>query len=253
MWQWQLDGTINQSKDVDVYDIDLFEAEEDGSIIESLQSKGIKVICYFSAGTYEYYRYDWSEYFSFIKEDESYSGNKPPFAGKMSDWDERWLDIRKIKLLTPIMTSRIQKAVDLGCDAIEPDNMDVYEPDNVAQAKKPIRARHQLRYNKFIANTAHELGISVGLKNDLGQLEQLVEYYDFAVNEQCFEFNECDEYKTFTNKDTNKAVFGAEYKGNPSVFCPKANEMNLSFQKKRKKLDAWRIGCEDYDNQIQLR
>ena len=108
-----------------------------------------------------------------------------------------------------------------------------------------ITAAHQLAYNKFIANTAHSLGMSVGLKNDLDQLSQLVSFYDFAVNEQCFQYQECSGY-TSTFVKANKAVFGAEYQGDPAVFCPTANQMNLSFQKKMLALKQWRIGCENY-------
>jgi len=64
-WQWQLQGKINQSYNVDVYDVDLFDTPT--STIRSLQRKGIKVICYFSAGTYEGWRDDWKQNFNFIK------------------------------------------------------------------------------------------------------------------------------------------------------------------------------------------
>jgi hypothetical protein len=239
-WQWTLQGPINTGLNVDVYDVDLFDTPK--STIQVLQARGIKVICYFSAGTYEGWRSDWKTYFPFIT-GGSYTGGRAPFAGNMADWDERWLDIRYVRLLRPIMTARIRLAVSKGCDAVEPDNMDAYT--NLDEVGKPITAAHQLRYNRMIANTAHQLGMSVGLKNDLDQLPQLVSYYDFAVNEQCFQYNECSAYtSTFVQQD--KAVFGAEYQGNPAVFCPKANQMKLSFQKKTLALKQWRIGCENY-------
>jgi len=140
------------------------------------------------------------------------------------------------------MTSRIELAVAKGCDAIEPDNMDAFQ--NRGEVKAKIKAWHQLRYNRWIAQKAHELGISVGLKNDLDQLGGLVDYYDFAVNEQCFQYKECGRYKVFTDRD--KAVFGAEYSTDPAVFCPSAIAQKLSFQKKKKDLRVWRIGCEKY-------
>ena len=104
-----------------MYDIDLFDntAEQ----IQALKDDGRIVVCYFSAGTFEGWRPDWQQYFPFITS-ETYSGNQLPFAGKMADWDERWLDIREIGLLTPIMRARLQLAKEKGCDAVEPDNMD---------------------------------------------------------------------------------------------------------------------------------
>jgi hypothetical protein len=239
-WQWTLQGPIDTTLNVDVFDVDLFDTPV--STIQALKAKGVKVICYFSAGTYEGWRSDWKTFFPFIT-GSSYTGTRAPFAGNMADWDERWLDIRRIDLLKPIMTSRIKLAVAKGCDAVEPDNMDAYT--NLDEVKKPLTAAHQLAFNKFIANTAHSLGMSVGLKNDLDQLSQLVWFYDFAVNEQCFQYQECSGYTT-TFVKANKAVFGAEYQGDPAVFCPKANQLKLSFQKKTLALKQWRIGCENY-------
>jgi hypothetical protein len=161
----------------------------------------------------------------------------------MSEWDERWLDVRRIRLLRPIMTSRLALAAKKGCDGVEPDIMDAYR--HLPEVRKPIAAADQLRYNRFIANTAHSLGLSVGLKNDVDQLPELVQYFDFAVNEQCFQYEECSVYSaSFVRQD--KAVFGAEYAGDPAAFCPLANRMMLSFQKKRLALGRWRIGCENY-------
>ena len=38
----------------------------------------------------------------------------------------------------------------------------------------------------------------------------MVAYFDFAVNEQCFEYEECEALKPFT--EAGKAIFNAEYK-----------------------------------------
>jgi hypothetical protein len=49
----------------------------------------------------------------------------------------------------------------------------------------------------------------VALKNDLGQIEALVSYYDFSVNELCFEYDECDLLDPFIQ--AGKPVLTAEY------------------------------------------
>ena len=54
--------------------------------------------------------------------------------------------------------------------------------------------------------------------------------FDFAINEQCFEFSECDMLTPFIN--ANKAVFEVEYSLNTSQFCPEANAMNFNALKK---------------------
>lgn len=238
-WQWQINGRLNTHYDVDMYDVDLFDTSK--QTIQSLKNSGKTVICYFSAGTYEGWRPDWKRFFPFIK-NEKYSGSRAPFAGKMSDWDERWLDIRRIDLLSGIMQSRLDLAVDKGCDGVEPDNMDAYT--NGGETGLALRGYDQIVYNKWIARQAHARHLSVGLKNDVDQLAELVGDFDWALNEQCFQYNECDNYDVFVA--ANKAVFGVEYKGNPAVFCRNANGSHFSWLKKKLSLGAWRIGCEDY-------
>jgi hypothetical protein len=238
-WQWQLLGTVDTNLNVDMYDIDLFDVPI--VTIQELKNQGKKIVCYFSAGSYEGWRPDWSQFFDFITGQE-YNGNEPPFAGQMSGWDERWLDIRHVELLRPIMTSRIELAISKGCDAVEPDNVDAYT--NGEETNVPLTYGDQLAYNKMLAEVAHELGISIGLKNDVEQLDDLVDHFDWALNEQCFQYNECSGYEAFVNQD--KAVFGVEYQGDPSNFCPKAKDMGLSWLMKRLDLQVWRQGCEDY-------
>jgi hypothetical protein len=238
-WQWQLQGQIKASKRVDMYDIDLFDAPQE--VIDKLHRDGRIVVCYFSAGSYEGWREDWAQFFDFIEEDKAYEGDEPPFAGKMDGWDERWLDIREIALLTPIMQSRMALAASKGCDAVEPDNMDAYS--NSGETGLELTYGDQIAFNKFIAAEAHAAGLSIGLKNDLDQLEDLVDYFDWALNEQCFEYDECDLYSVFT--DVDKAVFGVEYHGCLCNFCAKARCSNLSWMKKKLSLRSWRRGCDD--------
>ncbi|WP_020405380.1 endo alpha-1,4 polygalactosaminidase [Hahella ganghwensis] len=240
-WQWQLQGNIDHNYDVHVYDVDLFNVSVQE--IAQLKSEGRTVICYFSAGTYEGWRSEWREHFDFITSD-SYNGSEPPFAGNMAEWDERWLDIRRIDLLEPIMTSRLDLAVEKGCDAVEPDNMDAWTNSSEVRLNPALTGDDQLAYNKWLARQAHERGLSIGLKNDIEQLTELVDHFDWALNEQCFQYNECEAYSVFTNAD--KAVFGVEYQGDPANFCARAKQLNLQWMKKKLDLYAWRQGCEDY-------
>lgn len=191
-WHWQLSGTINPSYSVAIYDIDLFDSSE--TLIQQLQSSGKRVICYFSAGSYEEWRSDAA---SFTATD--LGNNLDGWAG------ERWLDIRSSNVRS-IMKKRLDLAVQKGCDGVEPDNMDGYANNSGIS----LTSMDQLEYNRLIANEAHLRDLSVGLKNDLDQVIDLVAYYDFAVNEQCFEYSECDALVPFIN--AGKAVLNAEYK-----------------------------------------
>jgi len=190
-WQWQLTGNINTSYDVDMYDIDLFDTEQ--SVIDTLHSNGKKVICYFSGGSYESWRDDSSAFGAEI------------LGNDLDGWeDEKWLDIRS-EQLKPIMQARLDLAQQKHCDGVEPDNMDGYTNDSGFA----LSASDQLAYNKFIANEARKRGLSVGLKNDLIQIETLEPFFDFVVNEQCHSYSECYYMKPFT--DASKPVFNAEY------------------------------------------
>ena len=223
-WQWQLSGTVDQSYDVDMYDIDMFD--NDADVVASLHVKGRKVIGYFSAGSYENWRPDADEF------PESVLGK--PLEG----WaGERWLDIRQLDILGPIMTARMDLCKEKGFDGIEPDNIDGYVNDTGF----PLTYQDQIVYNMFLANEAHARGLSIGLKNDLDQINDLLSYFDWALNEQCFQYGEYDKLLPFIND--GKAVFQVEYYLKLRQFCPLANELNFNSLKKHINLGAWRKSC----------
>lgn len=222
-WQWQLTGKLDTSVNADVYDIDL--ETNSASTIAQLQAQGRRVICYFSAGSFEPGRSDAGKFPAAVK------------GKKMDGWNELWLDIRDIDGLAPVMLARLDMAVAKGCDAVEPDNVDGYQNDTGF----PLKAADQLAYNRWLADAAHERGLAIGLKNDLDQVKDLVSYFDFAVNEECFAWGECNMLLPFIQAD--KAVFGAEYDTPASSFCAKANELDMDFIRKNLDLDAFRQSC----------
>jgi hypothetical protein len=223
-WQIQLSGRVDVSPDVEVFDLDLFDTPQ--STIDKLHSQDRKVICYFSAGSWEDWRADAADF-------------PPEILGKgLEGWPgEQWLDIRRIDLLTPLMQARLDLAYQKRCDGVDPDNMDGYQNDSGFD----LASSDQLAYNIWIAEQAHARGLAVGLKNDLGQIPELVKHYDWALNEECFQYNECDQLLAFIQ--SGKPVFGIEYQGDPADFCPQANALNFDFLKKRLELDAWQQAC----------
>ena len=225
-WQWQLDtGDVDTSIDVQMYDIDLFDVS--AQTISSLHSDGRIVICYFSAGSYENWRSDATSFPS------------AAIGSQLDDWDgERWLDIRDTTVRS-IMQARLDLAVEKGCDGVEPDNVDGYDNDSGFD----LSASDQLEFNRFLATEAHNRGLSIGLKNDLAQIPQLVTYFDWALNEECFAYNECETLQPFI--DAGKAVFQVEYGGSElqATVCPQANTANFDTLIKNLDLDAWRISC----------
>jgi hypothetical protein len=119
--------------------------------------------------------------------------------------------------------------------------MDGYTNDTGWQGT--ITYAHQLAYNKAIANQAHALGLSVGLKNDLEQIKDLADLYDFGINESCMDFNECDYLKGFTI-DKNKAVFAIDYNGKSAASCTKAQSIKVDMVFKNQNLDAADAFCD---------
>jgi hypothetical protein len=222
-WQWQLSGRLDTSVDVPVYDIDGFD--HDADTVAALHDDGRKVICYLSTGAWEDWRPDADAFPKSV-------------LGRGNGWKgERWLDIRRTDVLEPLMAARMDMCREKGFDAVEPDNMDGY-----ANATGfPLTAADQLRYNRLIARLAHDRGMAVGLKNDLDQIPELVADFDFAVNEQCAQYEECDTLTPFIEAD--KAVFHVEYELPTRSFCPEVRELGFSSMLKRYDLDAWRRAC----------
>lgn len=232
-WQWQLTGTIDSSYQVGVYDIDLVETSQ--STIDNLKAQGRRVVCYFSAGTAENWRPDYSK---FLPSD---------LGNNVQGWSgERWVDTRSTNVRN-IMSARLDLAASKGCDGVEPDNVDGYTNN----PGFPLNSSTQADFNLFIANAAHTRQLAVALKNDIEQLATLGASFDFAINEQCHAFNECGAYSAFLA--SGKAVFNAEYaskyvqntNGARDQLCQAAKAANLRTLVLPQALnDSFRFSCD---------
>jgi hypothetical protein len=222
-WQWQLAGSIDTSVKVAVYDVD--GVETTAAQVGALHAAGSKVICYVDAGGYEDYRPD--------------AGSFPASVlGSSNGWPgQRWLDIRQISVLEPIMAARLDTCHRKGFDAVEADEVDGYANDTGF----PLTAQDQLAYDRMLAQLAHERSMSIGLKNDLDQVPQLVNDFQFAIDEQCFQYQECDQLLPFVR--AGKAVFEVEYQLGNDQFCGQAAAMGFSSMRKNVALDAPRWPC----------
>lgn len=219
-WQIQYTGAFKQIRGVTVYNLDLFETSS--GRIARLQAKGYRVICYFSAGSFEEWRPDAGRF------PESMIG--APYEGWDGEW---WLDIRRTTIKR-IMATRLDLARDKGCDAVDPDNVNGYENETGF----PLTYADQLSFNKYLAREAHRRGLAIGLKNDLSQIPDLVRSFDFAVNESCFDYDECDVYAPFVA--AGKPVYQIQYPpSDPSDYCDAAAEMGFDTLFKE-----WELGPE---------
>jgi endo-alpha-1,4-polygalactosaminidase (GH114 family) len=226
-WQWQIgDLDIDTSIDADVYDIDLYV---DQSIIDELHAKGRKVICYISVGSWEDWRPDKDQFPAEVlgRDYEGWPG-------------EKWLDIRRIDLLAPILLARLDLCKAKGFDAVEPDNMEIYSNDTGF----PLTYKDQLEYALWLADEAHQRGLAIGQKNASDQVKDLVHVFDFAITEDAFYYDWAKDMLPYIQ--ANKPVFAAEYTDLPGdfdAFCEQSSQLNFSIILKRRGLDAWIQTC----------
>jgi hypothetical protein len=212
-WQWQLQGKIDTSIAAGVYEVDGFEVP--ARTVAKLHRLGRKAICYLDVGSWESYRPD--------------AGRFPKSVlGRAYDGypDERWLDIRRIDLLAPILRNRFDLCRRKGFDAIEPDNVAGFENETGF----PLSAGDQLRFNRWVAREVHRRGMAVALKNDPEQVRQLLASFDFAVVEECFAYEECGKFSPFV--DAGKRVFVAEYSEPLAAICTEAERLRFSVIRK---------------------
>jgi hypothetical protein len=219
-WNWALGTKVSEipieNTDYEVIDIDLYGSTKE--IIDKMHKNNKKVICYFSAGTYERAR----------EEAQGMLKVNGLVRNKMEEWDEYWLDFR-LDEVKSFMSERLDLAKAKGCDGIEFDNVDTFTNVHWEDA---ITVEDQLTYDKWLAKEAHDRNMAAGFKNSIELLDDLKNIFDFAINEECNEYNECDDYTVFLNN--NLAVFVALY-GYPTdksfmkSICSQVKGLDLSI------------------------
>ncbi len=215
-WQWQLSGKVNE-KVLDrvagpkMYDIDMEEATPE--LISRLKANDIYVVCYVESGDWNRQRPDAGDY-------------APEILGRTIDGfpDEKFVNINAIdgppgptgKTLRDIMLARLDRAQAKGCDGIEPDLDDLHN----YRTGFVITQAEQVAYNTVLIEAAHSRGMSMGLKNGASSMtgprsfeQQMLDAgADWALNEECNQYNECVGYTQFIA--AGKAVFQVEYLDN---------------------------------------
>jgi hypothetical protein len=225
-WQWQLDDEVDTSLEAEVYDIDLYV---DQAVIETLHARGVKVICYISVGSWEDWRPDADQF--------------PPeiLGNDYEGWPgERWLDIRRIDLLSPIMSNRLDLCKAKGFDGVEPDNIEIYDNNTGF----PISYQKQLAYASWLAEAAHQRGLAIGLKNAPNMVADSLSFFDFAITEDAFYYGWIEKLLPFIK--AGKPVFAAEYTDmdvNFKAACAWGTQHHVSFIQKNRILTAFRITC----------
>lgn len=222
--------------DADVYDIDLFYNNR--STVAQLHSAGHKVVCYFSAGSYEIWRYDWDE-FQPADLGSSLSGRE----------NERWIDITSTNV-RKIMRERLDFAHQKGCDGVDPGNVDAYDNYNGLG----LTRAHAADYVNWLANETHARNMSMGLNNAGAIIPYVIKNMQWSVNEECVQYKSCGTYGRFIK--ANKPVFHIEYpkgaaanntqpatKEQQQKACNGKNAKRFSTIMKNLDLDSWIQTC----------
>jgi hypothetical protein len=198
-WYWQLQGTVSNAIPVAAYDIDGFE--NTAAEVSALHAQGKHVICYIDVGTAESFRPDYDQFPKAV-------------LGHSNGWPgEKWLDIRQLSTIEPIMDRRFRMCHEKGFDAVEPDNIEAFSN----KSGFPITAAQQLTYNEWVAEDVHSLGMAVLQKNDGEQTPQLHEFFDGALSEQCNQYAECADFDPYLA--AGEPVLNAEYHLKTARFC----------------------------------
>lgn len=230
-WYWQLDGELPAEIDAELVDVDLFDTSE--SAILAMHNAGQRVICYFSAGSWEDWRVDANGFPN--------AAIGEPLAG----WPgERWLDTRHPDVRSR-MIERLDLAQDKHCDGVEPDNVDGL----FNETGFDLDQDDTVEYLAFLVDAARQRRLAIGLKNLPELAPSLEPLFDFALTESCVEFDECAAFAAFVS--AGKAVLHVEYvddaaqlEGGLADVCGAGQAASFSSAVATESLDGHWLSCE---------
>jgi hypothetical protein len=192
-WQWQLSGAVDTSLPVAVYDIDW---ESDGAVVAALHALGRRAICYVNVGAWEDWRPDAAEFPA-----GAIGADYPGWPG------EKFLDIRSAQVRA-VLERRFDTCRAKAFDAIEPDNMDVFELG--AASGFPLTTDDGIAYARWLAGAAHRRGLGIGQKNAASITGAVHPSFDWALSEGCYaDGNWCPDFQPYL--DAGRPVFMCEY------------------------------------------
>jgi hypothetical protein len=228
-WQWDLSGEVTMLDVADVYDIDGFETDAD--LVAELHTMGKKVICYLSVGTYEPDRPDAKDF------------PKEGLGKYWPEWGETYIDIRS-DAVRAVIAKRLDMCKTKGFDAVEPDNMDMFE-GGMSDTGFPLTEADGIAYAKWLASEVHARKMSIGQKNASSITSAIEGLYDWGLTEDCFADGWCDEMKAYPEHE--KALFMCEYTDTKVDFkaaCSDAKQKKFSAILKNRELDSFVQFCE---------
>ncbi len=230
-WLWQLGcdtaGTCtNLDVQVPFYVID--GLDNPASTVAAIHKRGEHAYCYVDIGSWEDTRADAAKF------PENVLGER--YIG----WPhERWLDIRQLGVLAPIMIARMQVCVQKGFDGVQFDNVEDYHD----HTGFPITQAISAYYTAWMANKAHEMGLSAAWENAYSNVAVLEPYMEALIFESCFNHQSCQQSAPMIH--AGKWAGGVEYKADfkDMRFCPTYAEDQMMGAFREKSLNSYRIPC----------
>ncbi|KUI72431.1 hypothetical protein VM1G_07610 [Cytospora mali] len=221
-WQIEIQDPVDprgglQPSDAKVIDVDLFQASKDLTLIPALHAAGAIVLCYFNAGAVQYTDCDWPKW-----------NSDGLFEGKVVDnyYQEKYVDVTD-ETVIKLHKARIDLAHSIGCDGLDPDNVDTYELSPDESIGKQITEEDMINFLGNLSSYAHSktttLGYSlmIGQKNAVEITDRIHDFMDFAISENCIgtpnsgsNHGADDEFCTTFQQyyvDNGKPVFDIEY------------------------------------------
>ncbi|MEE9362128.1 MAG: endo alpha-1,4 polygalactosaminidase [Cellulophaga sp.] len=231
-FEWRLTNVpADYLPSAEVIDLDAFNTSAE--FITKLHNNGKKVIAYLSVGSVENFRNDADQFPSEVV-GNVYEGFE----------QEKWLDVRNIDAIAPILRARLDMIKAKGFDAVEPDNINGYENNTGF----PLTKEDAKTYCKWLIKEAHKRGLSIGQKNAVELIPDLVDEFDWILTESAFAQGWHLQIKAYIAK--NKAVFLTEYTDTlseaefQSDVCPVAKANNFFAILKNKSLNDSGVLCD---------
>ncbi len=224
-WQAQLSGEIDPALDVDFFYLDADNLSDQARA--ELSSAGKHIACYLSAGSFEPWRDDADQF------PESALGN--PLEGYP---DELWIDIRDDSVRA-LLTARIDRFADAGCDSVLPANLEAYQADSGFA----LTREDERDFALFLSSEIHARAMSAGLSISAELIPEVMAAFDWALVIDCLSSGACTAYQPL--RAAGKAVLLIEFGDESDVdaVCPAAAELGFDALIKDQGLGAFRVPC----------
>lgn len=201
-----------------------------------LQWRNKTVICYFNLGAVQPQDCDFNETWY---DPELWTGKfygPANINSSAEDWYcERYVDLNDDKVMDALK-SRIGLAANVGCDGVDPDNIDIYNVDSLGMDKTTVitKLKELVKFAKTQTTKRHN-PLMFGQKNAKEIGVNMTTVMDFAVLERCLGKENptdpddapfCNTFKKYY-LDLKKPVVDIEYpptlrdEENPPSFCRK--------------------------------